>query len=110
VNRIRTAAVIALATLAILAGCSNEPYDPNNEYEMKAQCEGFAGERLKSPATADYDLEATPIPDDPQEAWEVVGTVDSENSFGAKVRSEVRCVIHFEGTTAQLDDIDINSR
>jgi len=37
----------------------------------------------------------------------VTGTVDSENSFGALVRNDIMCAIHFEGDTAHLDDISI---
>lgn len=95
---------IALGVLLLLAGCSGEPYDPNNESEARAQCEGFVDQRIKAPATADYNLTATRKGD----GWEVVGTVDSENGFGAKVRSEVRCEVHFEGDTAYLDSIAVN--
>lgn len=99
----RIAAGVLLVLVVVLAGCSEEPYDPNNEAEAKAQCEGFADKRLKAPATADYDLAATRDGG----AWTVTGTVDSENGFGAKVRGDVTCVLHFEGDIAHLDDIDI---
>lgn len=39
--------------------------------------------------------------------WVVTGTVDSENSFGALVRNDIMCAIHFEGDTAHLGDISI---
>lgn len=95
---------IALGALLLLAGCGGEPYSPNNPAEAEAQCEGFADQRLKAPATADYDLNASQT----TSGWTVVGTVDSENGFGAKVRSNVTCVLHFEGNTAHLDDIAID--
>lgn len=90
----------AVAVLA--AGCSGE-YDPNNPAEAKSQCEGFVDQRLKAPADADYDLEAA----QDGTTWTVTGTVDSENSFGARIRSNVRCVLHFVGDTAYLDDISV---
>lgn len=90
----------AAVLLLFTAGCA-EAYDPNNEVEARSQCEGFVDKRLKAPATADYDLDATQI----GEEWHVSGTVDSENGFGALVRSRVRCVLHFTGDTAYLDDI-----
>lgn len=93
-----------LGAVAVLAGCSSDPYDPNNPTEAKSQCEGFADKRLKAPATADYELDASDV----DGSWTVVGTVDSENSFGAKVRSDVRCVIHFEGERAYLDEISVD--
>lgn len=89
---------------ALLTACGSAPYDPNNASEAEAQCEGFADSRLKSPATADYDLAAT----GDAGGWTVTGTVDSENGFGANVRSAVRCELHFVGDTAHLDDIAIN--
>lgn len=88
----------------VLAACSNEPYDPNNENEAVAQCEGFADQRIKAPATAEYDLVASRA----GEGWTVTGTVDSENGFGANIRSNVECQLHFEGDTAHLDDIAIS--
>lgn len=94
---------LVLLTALLASGCSNEPYDANNEREAKAQCEGFADKRLKAPADADYELSATQS----NGSWTVTGTVDSENSFGAKVRSDVKCVLHFQGSTAYLDDISI---
>lgn len=101
-----TRGTVALAAmLTCLTGCggSSEPYDPNNEYELEAQCEGFVDGRLKAPATAEYDL--TAVTDG--SGWTVTGTVDSQNSFGALVRNNVMCAIHFEGDTAHLDDISI---
>jgi hypothetical protein len=93
----------ALVTV-ILGSCSSEPYDPNNPVEAEAQCEGFAGKRLKAPSTADFDLSASR--EGP--GWVVTGTVDAENSFGASLRSDIMCRLHFEGDTAYLDDISIN--
>lgn len=93
---------IGAFVLLALTGCSGS-YDPNNEAEAETQCEGFVDKRLKAPATADYELTASREGG----SWTVTGAVDSENGFGAKVRSSVTCVLHFEGDTAHLDDITI---
>lgn len=93
----------SVAAVLLVVGCSSEPYDPNNEAEAEAQCEGFADKRLKAPADANYELAA----EESEGSWTVIGTVDSQNSFGANVRSNVRCVLHFEGDTAHLDDISV---
>lgn len=98
--------LIAIFVVFMLWGSiagDDEP-DVPDQYEAKAQCEGFADKRLKAPATADYDLAAV----ESAESWTVTGTVDSENGFGAMIRSEVRCVLHFAGDTAYLDDISID--
>lgn len=96
---------IALGLLSLLlASCGgSEPYDADNPREAVAQCEGFADKRLKSPATAEYELNAS----ETGGSWTVVGTVDSQNGFGALVRSDVTCVLHFEDDMAYLDDISI---
>src|SRR4051794_18512800 len=96
-----TKTVGMVLALLVLAGCSSEPYDPDNESEARAQCESFAKDRLKSPASADFSLGAARD----SGGWVVTGTVDSENSFGANLRSDVRCVLHFSGDQAYLDDI-----
>lgn len=100
----RMAAGVVVLVVLVTSACSSEPYDPNNEGEAVSQCEGFADKRLKAPATADYDLSASRS----GSGWQVVGTVDSENGFGAKIRSSVTCELHFEGDTAYLDDISID--
>lgn len=91
-----------LVAVMTFGGCSGE-YDPNNPAEAESQCEGFVDSRLKAPSTADYDLTA----EEQGSGWLVTGTVDSENGFGAKIRSSVRCVLHFVGETAYLDDISV---
>lgn len=94
---------VAIAILAWSATLPGGGSSPGDSREAVAQCEGFADKRLKAPATADYNLSAT----ESDGAWRVVGTVDSENSFGAKVRSDVRCVMHFTSDQAVLDDISV---
>lgn len=94
------ALVVAIVAFAFFAGRS----DGTGETEAVTQCEGFADKRLKAPATAEYDLTASRA----GEGWVIVGTVDSENGFGAKIRNAVRCEIHFAGDAAYLDDIAIS--
>lgn len=93
--------VVAVMVLALYS--SNRDGDAGTEREAVAQCEGFADKRLKAPDEAEYDLAATSDGDQ----WVVTGTVDAENSFGAKVRSDVTCELHFDGDTAVLDNITV---
>lgn len=93
-----------------LSGCSSaavedEPYDMNNAIEANAQCEHFTKGRLKSPASAEFDLSSTYAGD----AWVVTGTVDSQNGFGAMLRNDVECVISMdnERSAASLVSISI---
>lgn len=100
----RTGVLMVVFVLAVLGLAFYSSRDSGvGERQAVTQCEGFADKRLKAPASADYNLAASETGD----GWLVTGTVDSENSFGAKIRSSVRCVLHFEGSTAYLDDIAI---
>ena len=76
----------------------------HGEVEAIRQCEGFAGKRLKSPASAEYDLTATR--DGGQ--WVVTGTVDSQNGFGAMIRSNVECRITLTDDLATLEAITVD--
>lgn len=95
---------VALVALAIIIPTvTAKPYDPNNKYEAISQCEHAVKKRLKSPTTAEFDLTATGYG-----TWTVTGTVDAENSFGAKVRSDVQCSVIIEGDSARVrvDQLD----
>lgn len=86
---------------SVISGGNDD--DEVSSYEAKAQCEGFADKRLKSPGSAEYDLSASQT----GSTWTVTGTVDSENGFGALLRSNVTCKIRFVGDTAHLDDLTL---
>lgn len=70
-------------------------YDPNNAAEATSQCESRVEQLLKSPSTAKFDSKATG-----SGTWTVNGTVDSENSFGAVVRSSYQCTVVISGESA----------
>lgn len=97
-------ATCALLAVAALAACSTS--DEPSTYEATKQCERFLEDRLKSPATADFDLTTTGGP----ATFTASGTVDSENGFGAMVRSDVTCKITLSGDTWNLDDWSIETR
>lgn len=92
-----------------LTGCSSESQSPTavptvtpvpSITEQAATfCEQEVSKRLKAPATAQFHTEA--VPDDPANPdagpWAVTGTVDSENSFGAYIRTPFQCASHREG-------------
>lgn len=86
------------AGYAITAGGDDE-YQSNTSYEAIAQCEAAIEERLKAPATADFNSTATG-----DGTWTVIGTVDAENGFGAMIRSSYQCsvIIDEEEDTARV--------
>ena len=85
---------IGTAILLGVAGCMaavstrSGGYDMNNPAEAISQCEARIEKLLKSPSTASFDSEATGSGE-----WHVTGTVDSENGFGAMVRSMYSCTV-----------------
>lgn len=76
-------------------GGSDDGYDSNNKYEAIAQCEERVKQLLKAPSTAEFTTDASG-----GGAWTVTGTVDSENSFGAMLRSNFQCTVKITGDTA----------
>lgn len=84
-----------IAFLSSLARGSNDEYDSNNKFEAIAQCEARIEKLLKAPSTAEFDSDATG-----SGTWTVSGTVDSENSFGAMLRSNFQCTVKIAGNSA----------
>ena len=87
--------ILVVVVIFGVVGANREPYDGNNEYEAISQCEARIERLLKAPATAEFDSKATG-----GGSWTVNGTVDSENGFGAKIRSSFQCSVVIEGDTA----------
>lgn len=90
--------LVLLAALTLLSACTKAPCDDPETAFTKAQ--GLVKGFLKSPATAvfpEYGTQgvfASPTKtEDGKCAFMVVTYVDSENGFGAKVRSEFSAVV-----------------
>jgi hypothetical protein len=87
-----------LVLFGIKAIKGSDPVDPGDDAKRVCQ-EEFIADRLKAPASADYsDVEVSASGD----VYEVTGKVDSQNSFGAKVRSSFRCVVRDAGDEWRL--------
>ena len=92
------AAFLAAALVAVGFGMASGNYlfgGGSSEAQAVKQCEEFAKQRLKAPSTASFDLEATGS----GPSYTVTGTVDAENSFGAKMRSNITCKIRLDEDT-----------
>jgi hypothetical protein len=72
-------------------------------------CEDFVEDRLKAPSSADF---GTPTAESNEAGtWLVIGTVDSENSFGAMMRVSYRCTVsNSGGDTWTLVDLQHHQR
>lgn len=87
-----------LAVAVLLSACGKAPCEDPQTAFVEAQ--GFVRNFLKSPATADFPKYGTngafataTKTEDGKCAFMVVTYVDSENGFGAKVRSEFSAVV-----------------
>jgi len=94
----------AVALLAALAGCGDTS-SVEKEVDAKLErddatraCKDFVKDRLKSPASAEFDATAK----GEAGVYVVTGTVDSENSFGAMMRNEFSCKVKLDGDTWRL--------
>lgn len=85
--------VIAVTVVWSLLNPREEDEWHPTEFHAVSACEDQVDERLKAPATATYDLDARVTAAD---TFTVTGTVDSQNSFGAQVRTSVECTVRFE--------------
>jgi hypothetical protein len=64
-----------------------------NERDMYHNCRDLAEKKLKAPSTADFaSRDSWKVWKDNKGQWNAVGYVDAQNSFGAKIRSNVICV------------------
>lgn len=90
------AIVLRAVGCTALAGNSSSPSKPDNSGAAKAACEDAIGKRLKSPSTAQYQDDVDGTGNRP---FTVTGTVDSENSFGAMLRSSYQCTVTASTTT-----------
>ena len=68
--------------------------DELREVQAISACEDQVRAQLKSPSTASFsNMSASGN----GSSWDVVGSVDAENSFGAAIRSDFNCDVKFTG-------------
>jgi hypothetical protein len=110
---------VACVVLAIGFGASffigRAPPAPRQPDRVSAwvDCRSFVEQNLKSPASA-----AFPISNDPgvtiaklsNGRWSVLGFVDAENSFGAKIRQDFGCQISYAGERVTLHQLRIGDQ
>lgn len=114
-TRTTAAAMTALLT-ATLVACSGSD-EPLSE-SAAVMCEQFVKKNLKSPGSADFpgvtDTEyakTTRLSTAKPWKYKVAGVVDSDNSFGASVRSDYVCTVSTkDNDTWTLDDLDLTQR
>ncbi|MEW9530692.1 hypothetical protein [Microbispora sp. NPDC049125] len=97
---ITVTACAAAVLLAALTACSGGPAKPDG-ITASIMCERFVKDRLKAPGNADFggaaDTEVTTVSGVKPWQYKVRSYVDSENSFGAKIRTTYVCDIKTNG-------------
>ena len=90
---------VILAPILLMGGCTAwvalSPKDTQGSAEASAivACRNAVRDRLKAPTTADFSADASASKSSTGYSVTVFGTVDSENSFGAKIRSSFTCTV-----------------
>lgn len=85
-----------VVALIAIAGCGGGDDESGKQYEAKDSCHEWVKERLKSPSTASFSGDTV---SGSNGDYTIAGAVDSQNSFGATVRSTWTCTIRLDGNT-----------
>ena len=101
---------VILAGMMALAGANAYADDHT---EAKGVCQEFARKHLKAPSTAKLEplstVAAAPSHDKKwsklRNVWESIGWVDSQNSYGAMLRTEYSCTAQKNGNTWKVLDM-----
>lgn len=101
--------MIAVAVTAVLLfGGGGEPAPDLAAGATKACTQEYVPDRLTSPATAEWsDIE---VDQDGDTYYRVTGSVDSENAFGAMVRSTWDCYVARDGDGWRAVEVALKAR
>ncbi len=104
-GRFGTAITVALIIAAVWSWTHREaPTDPSSQ--VVVACREWVREKLRAPGTADFAGELAV--QDAVGRWTVTGSVDSENAFGALLRSTWTCTATRDRDTTTLVSVDID--
>lgn len=103
---------ILIAVVAVVGICvarvnsDSKPSAADEERDAQRACEEqFVPARLKAPATAKFSGVSV---SGSGGTYAVTGSVDSQNSFGALIRSTFSCTVHSSGDKWVLDSAQVN--
>ncbi len=105
------AGALALVVWYAVANWNSFPATPAPADALDAYtaCTRFVDDRLKAPASARHqEYRDVAISHPAGGGFRVRGYVDSQNSFGAMLRSRWECEVAFEGRTARLKHLAID--
>lgn len=98
--------------LSIIGCIEDKPTEPN-KFLAYIYAEKFVKQNLKTPSTAKFPevLEKSKhITKLNNKSFLINSWVDSQNSFGAMIRSEFSCTIIFEGNTVKTNNLKFNNK
>lgn len=91
---------VILLLWSCVAGSASKPDEPPTMSEVRFMaidtCHEAVTNQLKAPATAKFTNDEAKLAEG---GWTVTGSVDSENSFGALIRSSYTCTARLDGDT-----------
>lgn len=96
-----------------IVGCGNSSSnnDSTNKFLAYNYAEKYVKQNLKSPTTAKFPglhEKNSHIKELGNNKYEINSWVDSQNSFGAMVRTKFSCVIKINGNTVSCESINLN--
>jgi len=92
----RRSFVFLVCALALLLACNGSSRPVHDDLGAKIACKDYVKARLKAPGTAKFG-DALVMPWKGDGCYQVSGYVDSQNSFGALLRTKYRCYVCSSG-------------
>lgn len=72
--------------------------ETDRSIDAMLMCQEFVGRKLKAPGSAEFSSHSqTSIKKNSETQYGVIGWVDAQNSFGAKLRNSYVCVVEYQG-------------
>lgn len=92
-NRIFIAAMVVVAAV-VVAMIIESRSAPSKDQSMIDRCTSMVLAKLKAPSSAQFPGGESVREWEPDgKSYEITGSVDSQNGFGAMVRSDFRCIV-----------------
>lgn len=98
------------AFIFIAIGSGNNDSSSSNKMLAYSYAEDFVKKRLKSPSTAEFPGlfdKADHIKELGNDEYKINSWVDSQNGFGATIRTNFKCKIIFEGDKVRVESLVI---
>jgi len=102
-----------LLLVIFIGGIGNSPTGGSgpryDAFNAQVECERFVRNSLRAPSSADFaPHRELAISGQGAGPWTVVGWVDAQNAFGAKIRNTYVCEVQFSGDTVNLLNLSIH--